>query len=278
MPQSKPRKPATSTDDVQDLNLENSKIVIQIVDHTVIGVSVAEGLDHVNVSGNSSSLPPGSSFSLYDDDDYGLNRDPLPRTDLIDDVIKNVYRPAFVEVIDAAKHNPVKDYNPEKYIDFRVNHPATVGVLNPMHLVWEDEKDLSDTHNRWVGNLVTGYQNEHGVDADPKVEQGSDGHTPEFTRRYSIVHVKIVRDSTSDSGFRNSPHRNKALNDDVVRNLKPTAAHESGHMPGGGWGGHHAELQVMGDGGAANNVQGEVFSAKTPSRFRRTQEWQKPFN
>jgi len=115
--------------------LENGKINVQNGSHSVTGTGEILEEHLPTVYGNLTSVEVGSAFKLYDDDDYGLNRDPLPRTDLIDDVIINVYRTALVEVIDAAKHNPVKDYNPEKYIDFRVNHPATVGVLNPMHLV-----------------------------------------------------------------------------------------------------------------------------------------------
>jgi hypothetical protein len=267
------------SDPTSFLNLENGHIFVRSVGHPVTGAGILNGDHVVSVAGNYTSVLPGSAFRLYDDDDFGLNRDSLPRTDLVDEVVQKVYRKAFIEVVDAERYSPKIDYNPDKHVSFHKNHPAVVPYLSPLHLVWEDSKNCHDRQECWVGNLVAGYQNSHEDDADPRLEEGSDGLTPESSRRFSIVYVETVRDTAADSGFRDSPNRNKEINERLVIDLKLTVAHELGHMPGGQSGvRHHNELQLMGEGGASFNENGETFSAKTVSRFRRTRTWQQPTN
>ncbi len=261
-------------DDSNFIFLENGHIVFQSQIHDILRTALdatnSVSIPKVTMEGDYSALPIGSEFRLYDDDDYGLNHAPLPKNDFVDDIIKNTYRPAFIEVIDAVS------FNEKTEVDFWVNHPA---LSLTSHVVWEDAKDLTDTKKCWVGNLIAGYQNESGDDNDPRLELGSEGLTPNFTRRYSIVYVETVRDYM-DSNFRDA-HGDETIlnfyNDILSKNLKLTAAHELGHMPGGGWN-HHNEMQLMGDGGAGSNVNGESFSAKTLLRFRTTQKWQQPWN
>lgn len=261
------------------ISLENGHIWIQSQNqsHPVTGTGEVLEEHLVSISGNHTTVPIGTKFRLYDDDDFGLNRDPLPQTELIDDIVKNVYRPAFIEVINAADFES-NDYNPEKEVDFKQNHPATAAYLDPLHLVWEDAKNLTDKRECWVGNLIAGYQNEHSDDADPRSEEGSDGLTPDFSRRYSIVYVETVRESL-DGSFRDIPQNDTINNEKLILDLKLTAAHELGHMPGGGFGYmHHNELQLMGEGGADMNEDGQVFSPKSIMRFRKTRSWQQPWN
>lgn len=267
------------TDSSSFLNLENGHINVQSVEHPVTGAGILNGDHVVSVAGDFTSVQPGSTFRLYDDDEFGLNRDSLPRTELVDELIQKVYRPAFIEVVDASKYSPTVDYNPDKHVSFRKNHPAVVPYLSSLHLVWEDSKNCYDKQECWVANLIAGYQNSHEDDADPRVEGGSDGLTPAASRRFSVVYVETVRDTTADSGFRNLPNKNKEFNEKLVIDLKLTAAHELGHMPGGQSGAqHHDELQLMGEGGASFNENGETFSAKTIRRFRLTRTWQQPSN
>ena len=230
--------------------------------------------DGVTISGAHPEIQPGRPFRLYDDDDFGLNRAPLPRNDLIDDVVQNVYKTGFIEVVNAANFKG-QDYNNDKYVEFHQNHPCVVHPLNPFaqRLVWEDAKNLSDSNLLWVANLVAGYQNESNRDFDPKTEEFDEGLTPAATRRYSIVYVEAVRD-TIDGSFRNPSQNNSSLNDEIFKNMKLTAAHEIGHMPGTDPDIHHTEGHLMGDGGYGN--EGQYFTPATLLRFRKTNKWQQP--
>jgi len=76
--------------------------------------------------------------------------------------------------------------------------------------------------------------------------------------------------------FWNSSFNNAATNSEIIRNLKLTAAHEIGHMPGGGnKTSHHAENMLMGE-DAYLSENGHKLSAKSILRFRKTNQWQQP--
>jgi hypothetical protein len=256
-------------------NLENGRIVLGSTSYPTTGTGVPLEDHLVSIAGNHLNGSIGATFRLYDDDDFGLNHEPLPRNNLVDTIIKNEYKIGFIDVVNAANFEGI-DYNPDKTINFIQNHPTATSVFDPTHLVWEDSKNLSDQQGLWVGNLVAGYQNTHDDDADPASETGSEGLTPGFTRRFSVVYVETVRDSF-DSGFRDNPQFNTATNNQLIGGLKLTAAHELGHMPGGGFGWqHHNETQLMGQGGADVNFNGTSFSAQSILRFRTTLKWQQP--
>ncbi len=61
-----------------------------------------------------------SGFRLYDDDDRGLDVTSLPRTDLVNQQMKNYFKPAFLEVAELGGYNldkclkQIKGFNPEK--------------------------------------------------------------------------------------------------------------------------------------------------------------------
>ena len=124
----------------------------------------------------------------------------------------------------------------------------------------------------WVGNLIAGYQGEVADDNDPNTYTGMEGIT-RGNREYSIVYVETIRDQL-DSQFRNFPNQNALTNTYLKRHLSLTAAHEIGHMPGGGGEtSHHFEGLLMGETGYD---EGTVFSPLTIKRFRSTEKWQQP--
>jgi hypothetical protein len=138
--------------------------------------------------------------------------------------------------------------------------------------VWDDAINLTDSKQLWVGNLIAGYQGNIGEDKDPNVEDFVEGITP-GNREYSIVYVEMVREHL-DPLFRNPGFDNTQLNEELRKNIVLTSAHEIGHMPGGGnESSHHAEKQLMGDGGYGND---DSFSPSSIFRFRKTYSWRQP--
>lgn len=51
------------------------------------------------------TVPLGSGFRLYDDDDFGLLEEALRRIDLVNDQMKDHFRVSFIEVVDAGVFN-----------------------------------------------------------------------------------------------------------------------------------------------------------------------------
>jgi hypothetical protein len=264
------------TDQSSFSDLQNGQIIVQSNSHTVIGTDADQGQNStgyysLTVSGDYSNVPVNSEFRLYDDDDFGLNRPPLPRNDLIDDTFKSLFRPAFIEVVDAANFKG-QDYNPSKTVEFHRNHPVMIGPWgNQSPGVWDDAINLTDTKSLWVGNLIAGYQGEVGDDRDPSSENFIEGITP-GSRNYSVVYVEVIRDKLD--GVLRSPHANiTTLNNELGKNLKLTGAHEIAHMPGGGnEASHHGEMGLME--GYGNGE--EYFMPQTVLRFRNTEKWQQP--
>lgn len=261
-------------------NLENGLLILPPDGvHKPIGSFANFGTpwDGVTISGERPEIHALRPFRLYDDDNFGLNRAPLPRNDLIDDTFKNVYKPAFIEAVDAANFKG-QDYNPSKTVDFYRNYPVEVGLGFPVYIlgpgIWDDAINLTDSKPLWVGNLIAGYQGEVGDDRDPSSEELMEGITPE-SRRYSIVYVENIRDQI-DAVIRNPSADNTAMNSEIARNIKLTAAHEIGHMPGGGdETSHHAENMLMDEDGYGSD-NGLNFSPKSILRFRKTNQWQQP--
>jgi hypothetical protein len=91
----------------------------------------------------------------------------------------------------------------------------------------------------------------------------------------SIVWVENVRD-TLDVNFRNPNEDKNALNMEIVRRVKLTAAHEIGHQPHYLLGeAHHEEGGLMQEGGDDSVGGGEnsEFSAASVKRFRSLHKW-----
>jgi hypothetical protein len=276
------------TDKSSFQNIQNGQFLIGSSYYPVIATrSIDEGLDQapesfVTISDSHPAITVGMDYRIYDDDDYGLNRDPLPRTDLIDDVIKNVYKKSFVDVIDAAAWNTTKE------ISFYRNAPELVGALQLSYGVWADGLDakLVGNENLWCATIIAGYQGNVSLDSDPSTEGpptegitavrmvGDDPYSSDEAR-YSIVWVENVRD-TLDVNFRNPNEDNNALNMEIVRRIKLTAAHEIGHQPHYLLGeAHHEEGGLMQEGGDDSIGGGEnsEFSAASVKRFRSLHKW-----
>jgi hypothetical protein len=87
--------------------------------------------------------------------------------------------------------------------------------------------------------------------------------------------VENVRD-TLDVNFRNPNEDKNALNMEIVRRVKLTAAHEIGHQPHYLLGeSHHEEGGLMQEGGDDSVGGGEnsEFSAASVKRFRSLHKW-----
>ena len=225
--------------------------------------------------GNKGHIQPGAIFRLYDDDGFGLSSSSLPRNDLVDDRIKGVYRPAYIEVMDA---NP---WNDDKTVGFFRNHPPVVEsfLTGYDYGILDDALDakLEGNKNLWCASIIVAYQPGSG-DNDPNdelaVNSGATvGDNAVFAgkARVSIVYGEVIRDLLDD-GLRNG----FATIQDYEQRLRLTAAHEIGHQPlyGIGEAVQHDEDGLMVDGGHAGlGSQDTPFSAKSIARFRKIYQW-----
>jgi hypothetical protein len=144
------------------LNLENGRFNVQSTEHPVTGAGILIDDHVVSVAGNYTSVPLGSAFRLYDDDDFGLVTEPLPRNDLVDDLMKSYFRPSFIEVTDA------RDFNPRKTVPFRKNDDLqTSSLFHPTNTVVNVSKDLTEKDALWVSQITAAYQFSDAEDKDP---------------------------------------------------------------------------------------------------------------
>lgn len=232
----------------------------------------------VFLKGDHSSIPVGSGFRLYDDDDVGLSDSPLPRTDLVNETMKNYYKPAFIDVVDAAIEDPAKDHNPRKYVTFKANDD-----VSSLFTVADDAIDLTDRKELWTCPLVACYQREQEVDIDPNTysagenEAAGFGLTTNFStfpnREISTVYVETCRDRVTET-IRNVPYANVSTESMITA----VSAHEMGHQPGSGDSDGeiaHAEFGLMTAGVAGNLLGANALKFNAPSilRFRIAQRW-----
>jgi hypothetical protein len=237
--------------------------------------NISTGVDAIQVMGNKGHIQPGAIFRLYDDDGFGLNSSPLPRNDLVDDRIKGVYRPAFIEVMDA---NPWNDHTT---VDFFRNHPPTVGsfLTGFDYGILDDALDakLEGNKNLWCASVIVAYQPGSG-DNDPNDEVAvtggaTVGDNAVFAGKaiVSIVYCEVIRD------LLDGPLRNGGSTvQEYEQRLRLTVAHEIGHQPlyGIGEAAQHAEDGLMQDGGHMDlGVPDTPFKAKSVKRFRQISEW-----
>ncbi len=272
-------------------SLENGRFKVGGVFHDVsLTRKVPPGVDqdaesYVTLTGTQTGISANMGYRLYDDDGFGLAANPLPRTDLIsDDIVKNVYRPAFIEIVDANSYGNL--YNSNKIVEFFRNHPLVVGTFaNQNAGVWDDAKDIFGKKSLWAATVVAGYQGDVNADGDPYSEGPPDdgltpGRSPTFhgDAKYSVVFVEHNRDIL-ESNFRNTPNDHPALNTEVDLRIKLTAAHEIGHHPQFLLANaHHDEGALMQEGGykGFGNVGPDTkFSPDSIKRFRSTLSWQK---
>jgi hypothetical protein len=276
------------SDETNFLSFQNGRIKTGGEYYPVIATrSINAGLDqapesYVKIVDGHPTITANMGYRLYDDDDFKLNRSPLPRLDIVDDVIKNVYKPAFIDIRDASAWNLTKE------IPFYRNAPELVGALRLSHGIWADALDaaLLGNENLWCTTVIAGYQGSVTEDSDPKTEgPATEGITPvrmvagypytDDEARYSIVWVENIRDNLDDI-LRNPGSDNPATNEEIVRRIKLTAAHEIGHQPSYMQGeGHHDELGLMQEGGDDGIGPGEnsKFRALSIKRFRNVKKW-----
>lgn len=255
--------------------LENGHIIIQSIEHSVIDTNRSiysnpelGEYNHffVNISGGIGSNVINSEFRLYDDDDFGLTRNPLPNLTLASEkinnkeVMKDLFKTAFIEVADASLFNARKDF--EFYRNYAIG-PLFDGM-------YDDNIDVPDSGNLWAVTVISAYQGELSDDNDPHTESESEGATPGIGASFSVVFVETIRES--NDAFLRMPNTDKiALNNEVRKRIILTAAHEIGHHPHYRHGnGHHLEDGLMGPDGYLN---GDTFWAPSILRFRKTLKW-----
>lgn len=231
----------------------------------------------VSVAGNCTSVPLGSAFRLYDDDDFGLATEPLPRNNLVDDHMKSYFRPSFIEVTDA------RDFNPGKTVPFRKNDDLqTSSLFHPTNTVVNVSKDLTEKDALWVSRITAAYQFSDAEDKDPFAELPTDGGTRRFENYdHSSVFVEACRDwydetlRLSANGF--NPNHATGATEKLKNYISSQASHEIGHQPGNSTGDEEpAEMGLMKEGGAdVLNPTYFRFVAKTILRFRQSKNWSK---
>jgi hypothetical protein len=258
----------TTLTDTSSFNLlENGRIIVQSVEHSVTGTST-QLVQAVEVAGDHSSVPNGSGFRLYDDDGYGLEEAALPRNDLVNDFMKSLFRTSFIDLKDSG------DFNGRKTVSFRKNDDLqSATVVNA-------SKDLIEQQALWVAQITAAYQFGMEADGDPSVEIPLDGGTRQFSDYdHSTVFVECCRE-TYDDRFRlvaggADPEIGTTARNNLKHYIRATAAHEIGHMPGTGTEDEeHAEKGLMRDGGVSKAYPHlENFYPATVKRFRSTQSW-----
>ncbi len=259
-------------------NLEHGTLILPPNgSHQPIGSFANSGTpwDGVTISQAHPEIQVGRPFRLYDDDDFGLNRAPLPRNDLVDDRIKGVYRPAFIEVMDA---NP---WNDHKTVDFYRNHPPAVGnfLTGYDYGILDDALDakLEGNKNLWCASVMVAYQpgpSDNDPHDETDVNTGTTvGDSVGFSgkARVSIIYSEVLRDLIDDM------LRNGSITiQEYEQRLRLTAAHEIGHQPlyGSGEAVQHGELGLMQDGGHDGlGATDTPFAAKSVKRFRSVHYW-----
>jgi len=251
------------TDQSSFLELENGHMILQSFPHPVTDTHSFS----VTVAGDHTAVPPGSGFRLYDDDDFGLPTAPLPRHNLVGDTLRNSFKPAFIQVVNAG------DRNLRKTLDFLIQKSVNGGVLGIGDEFWDEHKDLQDKKECWVARVIAAYQGGYSDDGDPNSESKSQGITPGFKRQFSVVYVEAVRDEYESLIRVSFPDATTLVELGIVFN----AAHEIGHMPGtGSDSSHHDEEGIMAEQISVNVNALPKFNPASILRFRNTSKWQKP--
>lgn len=263
--------------------LENGRIVVKSVSYPVTGTSIQwpggnEVIFTVSVSKTptSTSLLVGSEFRLYDDDDTGLAEDPLDKLDLVNDQMKNYFKPSFVEVNDASAFNPVN----RRLVAFHRNEDVSVNLYGYSSTVVASMRDLTDRNECWVCPLTAAYQGPQDADMDPSSgETRRDGESATYGQYdHSTVFVEDCRELYSN-GFRGSPTSVNNSRMYLKKWITAVMSHEIGHHPA-----EQTEAVDHSEGGLMTGAMGGVSSA-TPEnakfsptsilRFRKSNRWSK---
>jgi hypothetical protein len=211
---------------------------------------------------------------IFDDDDQGLPGPALPKTNLITQGVKDIFKRAYIDIVERTQ-------NPTKTIPFKLY----TSVVRPW-LADSSLNDAIDTNNDdwggfWNHYLIASYQPHlreltlNGwvmTSGDPNgaVIEGAT-MPPGYGPRYSVIFVETIRDATAGISDLDVGEFNTRL-DEVV-------AHEIGHGPNdpGSFlpdylgGNSHPETGLMG-----HNAPQHHFSAESLKRFRQAYRWQIP--
>lgn len=258
-------------------NLENGRIIVQSEILPVTSAFIAgTGAHVVNVAGDHTSVPVNSGFRLYDDDDFGLDTDPLPRsgtTSLVDDQLKHYFKPGFIEIVDA------RDFNPRRILPFHRNEDVSSNGYGVSSTIVDDFKDLTDREACWVCPVTAAYQGPHDVDNDPDAGENTRfGETATYAGNdHSTVFVEACRENYEYLLRSHAPGSKELGLVSLRKWICATTAHEMGHQPA-----HQSELVDHSEGKLMSNAMEEVgslipesaiFSPKTVLRFRKANRW-----
>jgi len=246
------------------LDLDNGMIIAGGNSHSVSDTASFS----VTIPGNYSSISVDSEFRLYDDDDFGLLTSPLPRIDLVGDLMKGLFKIGFIEIVDAAL------YNPNKIVPFKIHDNFT----SPTSI--NSKRDLFGSPSLWICPLTAAYQTEFDEDGDPFPETPTDGQTGTFTAGdHSAVYVENCREWYDQSLRVVEQTGNLAVRNEILERYEnyiiAQASHEMGHQPGTQ---HvdidHSEGGLMRAGGApSGSPEDDSFFPASILRFRKTETW-----
>lgn len=217
-------------------------------------------------------VPAGISgeAKLFDDDGRGLIVPQLPRLDLVDEQMKAYFRPAFIQITDAAA------YNPAKLLNFKPNEDVF-----PTGTTLNDTRDLIDVPSLWVCTIIAAYQGPEDNDLDPEGGDETEryGETGGFdgNDQFAAIFVETCREAYRD-GI-NSPNNQLAVTRrlQLDRFIIAVASHEMGHFPGvQDPEEDHAEGKLMSaglSGVSLSTPESSTFHPKTILRFRKSKRW-----
>jgi hypothetical protein len=269
-------------------NLENGRIVVLTnspgdpgppipTAYPVIGTAIlpngSQDIDVVSVQGDQTAVPAGAGYRLYDDDDFGMDSASLTRNDFVNPQMKNYFKTAFIEVIDAAA------FNPRTLVTLHLNEDVSTNLYGLTSTVVADAVDLLDKNECWICPITAAYQGPEDVDCDPQngenLRLGESAVYGDYD--HSTVFVEGCRE-TFNSALRSplvAANAKKSLGKWIIA----AASHEMGHQPGIQTEPvDHAELGLMAEG--LNGVittkpEDAKFLPKTILRFRKSNRWSK---
>ncbi len=228
---------------------------------------VESGSNWVTLIETVQSTPAGfiGAVEIFDDDDRGLTSPALPKTGLITQGVKDIYKRAYIDVVERTQ-------NPTKTIPFKLYTSVASRVLYDSSLNNAIDTDGDDTGAFWNHYLIAAYQ-PHKSAADDPIGAVTEGATlpAGFGVRFSVVFVETIRDRIAGVVDLNVAEFSRRL-DEIV-------AHEIGHSPndpgsffGDLFGGSsHPESGLM-----ADEAPQHHFSAESLKRFRQVYRWQDP--
>ena len=241
---------------------ENGTMTINGTAYPVVG-NTANSLvaDSVIITGTPSDAAVlGKSYTLVDDDEYGLPSgwSPLmPRYSIINNAVISRYAPSYILPVDATTYN---------------TNPSVAFYLNDeSYSDMSASKDLTTSATCWTHLVTSAYQPNQSEDHDPNSESSLFGGT--FTtlfgnKEVSAIWLETIRDS--DDLLLRSPVAQALGQSDFLNSVANITSHEIGHAPG-----NQTEDQDHAEGGimTAGGQGGNTFTAPSLLRFRKSQTW-----